>query len=81
MLSDTSEAPRKRPVFQAECHTPDLLRQFLMDLEQTTSSLEVWRLIAALRQAVALPYIDFICANSYANWRKTMFIRTSYDSA
>lgn len=80
MLTETNDAPQARLAFQAECHTPDLLRRFLMDLEQTTTSREVWTLIVALGQAVELPYIDFICANSYANWRKTMFIRTSYDS-
>lgn len=28
-----------------------------------------------------LPYIDFIAANNFRDWRKTLFIRTSYDSS
>lgn len=71
----------RRPVVDAECYTPPLLRDFLLDLEQTGHSVEVWRLIVGLGRALNLPFIDFISANSLSQWRKTQFIRTSYDSS
>lgn len=74
------DGAERRPVIEAECHTPDLLRDFLIDLEITGSSLEVWQLVVALGRQLALPSIDFISAASFADWKKTLFIRTSYDS-
>ncbi|UYV36305.1 hypothetical protein N4R57_14925 [Rhodobacteraceae bacterium D3-12] len=68
-------------MIEAEEYTPELLRNFLADLETTTHSREVWALLVALGREINLPYIDFICASSYADFRKTLFIRTSYDSS
>ncbi|CUH52309.1 helix-turn-helix transcriptional regulator [Shimia marina] len=71
---------QRRPLLAAERHTPDLLQGFLTDLEATQSSAEVWGLIVEVGRALNLPYIDFICADNFANWKRTLFIRTSYDS-
>lgn len=76
-----SDPSQRRPVLEAESHVPDLLRDFLIDLETTASSVEVWRLIVALGRKLRLPCIDFISAASFADWKKTLFIRTSYDSS
>ena len=51
-----------------------------MKLERTERSRQVWQLIVALGQELNLPYIDFIAASNFRDWRKTLFIRTSYDS-
>ena len=51
-----------------------------MKLERTERSRQVWQLIVALGQELSLPYIDFIAASNFRDWRKTLFIRTSYDS-
>ncbi|EPX82260.1 imidazoleglycerol-phosphate dehydratase [Salipiger mucosus DSM 16094] len=51
-----------------------------MRLEVTESSREVWRLIVELGRELNLPFIDFISSSSYRNWKKTLFIRTSYDA-
>lgn len=75
-----SETPVRRALLEAERHTPDLLQTFLVDLETTQSSAEVWALIVDVGRRLNLPYIDFISANNYADWKKTLFIRTSYDS-
>ncbi|MFZ5962408.1 helix-turn-helix transcriptional regulator [Thalassococcus sp. BH17M4-6] len=56
------------------------MQAFLLELEATERSLDVWRLIVALGQRVQLPFVDFISASSYKDWKKTLFIRTSYDS-
>lgn len=72
---------RRRALVDAERYVPELLQDFLIDLETTTHSSEVWHLIVKLGQQLNLPYIDFICASNYANWKKTLFILTSYDSS
>ncbi len=73
--------PSRRPTLDAERHIPELLQGFLVDLETTQGSAEVWALIVDVGRTLHLPYIDFISANNYANWRKTIFVRTSYDSS
>ncbi|SDI11900.1 DNA-binding response regulator, NarL/FixJ family, contains REC and HTH domains [Salipiger marinus] len=65
----------------AEQHVPELLQRFLIDLETTQGSEEVWRLIVCLGRELKLPCVDFIGASAYRNWKKTLFLRTSYDSA
>ncbi|WP_422048756.1 helix-turn-helix transcriptional regulator [Shimia sp.] len=74
------DASGRRPLLAAERHTPELLHGFLADLEATQTSAEVWALIVEVGQTLNLPYIDFICANNFSNWKRTLFIRTSYDS-
>ncbi len=74
------EIGTRRPLLAAETHIPELLQGFLVDLEATQSSVEVWSLIVDVGQALNLPFVDFICAHNFENWKKTMFIRTSYDS-
>ncbi|MDO6520649.1 autoinducer binding domain-containing protein [Shimia thalassica] len=76
-----SGATPRRELVKAEQYTPDLLQEFLVELETTHHSSEVWRLIVKLGQALNLPYVDLISASSYANWKKTLFVRTSYDSS
>lgn len=75
-----TDASGRRPLLAAERHTPELLHGFLADLEATRTSAEVWALIVEVGQTLNLPYIDFICANNFSNWKRTLFIRTSYDS-
>ena len=65
----------------AERHTPERLSAFLVDLEETERSVDVWRLLVDLGEGLGLPMIDFICASSFQNWKRTLFIRTSYDSS
>lgn len=74
-------AKGRRALVDAECYTPELLHDFLADLEGSESSLDVWKLLVLLGKKVDLPFIDFISASSFAEWKKTLFIRTSYDSA
>jgi len=76
--------PLKRPVrelVEAECYVPELLQGFITRLEATEHSRDVWRLIVALGRELNLPFIDFIAASNFRDWRKTLFIRTSYDSS
>ncbi|MEQ9694854.1 LuxR C-terminal-related transcriptional regulator [Shimia sp. SDUM112013] len=71
----------RRELVPAEQYTPDLLQGYLVDLEATRHSSEVWRLLVELGRKLNLPYVDLISASSYAEWKKTLFVRTSYDSS
>ncbi|MCR8549406.1 autoinducer binding domain-containing protein [Salipiger sp. P9] len=73
--------PPSRETCAAERHVPDLLQRFLLRLETAESSLEVWRLIVALGRELQLPFVDLISASSWRDWKKTRFIRTSYDAS
>ena len=77
---ESSPPSTPRSLIAAERHTPKTLHDFLRDLESTTRSVEVWRLLVRLGRMLELPYIDFISASSYRDWRKTLFVRTSYDA-
>ncbi|SEP86854.1 Autoinducer binding domain-containing protein [Thalassovita taeanensis] len=65
----------------AECYTPKLLQEFLADIEDCTRSVQVWDRLVVLGRQLDLPSIDFITASSYSDWKKTLFVRTSYDSS
>ncbi|APZ53314.1 autoinducer binding domain-containing protein [Salipiger abyssi] len=60
---------------------PELLQRFLLRLETTETSRQVWRLLVTLGRELQLPYVDFISASSWHGWKKTRFIRTSYDAS
>lgn len=70
-----------RPLFEAEQHVPQLLQDFLRAMERTSHSSEVWHEIVKLGRTLNLPYIDFVTASSFQDWKRTQFIRTSYDSS
>jgi len=70
-----------RPFVDAERYTPELLQKFLMNIEETQKSVDVWNLLVSLGKRLDLPFVDFISASSFADWKKTLFIRTSYDSS
>jgi DNA-binding CsgD family transcriptional regulator len=76
-----SEAPGSpRPGFGAESFFPPRMQRFLRRLEATTSSHEVWELIQDLGRAIGLPFIEFIAATDYGDWRRTAFVLSSYDA-
>ncbi len=76
----SQDSARRRAMLDAERYAPDLLSAFLAELEGTARSVEVWDMLVRLGQKLELPYIDFISASSFSNWKRTRFIRTSYDS-
>lgn len=75
------QKPPGRPLVEAERYVPDLLQSFITQLETTNHSSQVWALIVDLGQSLNLPHIDYITSSSFRDWRKTLFIRTSYDSS
>lgn len=80
MSRPSDPAPIRRPI-PAEEHFPDRGQGFLRALEVTRSSAEVWQLVCKLGQDVGLPCIDFISASDWRNWKRTLFVRTSYDAS
>lgn len=77
--SNGNGAPLRAPLL-AESHVPMRLQRLLRDLESTTSSDDVWTLILDLGRSLDLPFIDFISASDFRDWKKTLFIRTSYEA-
>ncbi|MCP5089225.1 MAG: LuxR family transcriptional regulator [Rhodobacteraceae bacterium] len=74
------QAVERRSMLDCERYTPEALQDFLLDMEATTTSRQVWDRLVKLGKGMGMPFVDFIVATSYQNWRKTLFIRTSYDS-
>ena len=70
-----------RNLLQAEQYVPDLMQAFTTALEEAEHSSHVWDLIVSVGQELNLPFVDYIVASSLQNWKKTLFIRTSYDSS
>lgn len=80
MKPDNPPPKAPRALVEAERYVPDRLQDFIVALETTTHSTQVWKLIVGLGRDLQLPYIDYISASNLRDWRKTLFIRTSYDS-
>lgn len=74
-----TDRPNQRGAIPAEEYFPARGQHFLRALEATQSSEDVWRLIMALGRDVGLPFIDFISASDWRHWKRTLFVRTSYD--
>ncbi|ETX16255.1 hypothetical protein OCH239_07795 [Roseivivax halodurans JCM 10272] len=80
-MTSTLQATGPRHVTAAESYTPELLQRCLVRLEKTQHSLEVWRLIVEVGRSVSLPFVDFVSTEGLQDWRRTLFLRTSYDSS
>lgn len=76
--SGTDRLPRSG--FGAESFFPPRMQRFLRRLEGTESSDEVWEMIKELGRDVGLPFIEFIAASDYGEWRRTAFVLSSYDA-
>ncbi|CUH67937.1 ATP-dependent transcriptional regulator [Thalassovita gelatinovora] len=72
--------PKKRDLLAAEQQTPQLLHDFLRDIESTRHSVEVWDLLVGLGRQLDLPFIDFITASNFSELQRILFVRCSYDS-
>jgi DNA-binding CsgD family transcriptional regulator len=70
-----------RAAFAAEEHFPARGQAFLRALEETRRAVEVWELVVGLGRAVDLPMVDFISASDWRDWKRTLFVRTSYDAS
>ncbi|MBP0483409.1 helix-turn-helix transcriptional regulator [Sagittula salina] len=68
------------PLSPAETFFPERGQRFLRGLESTRSSNEVWELLMQLGRDVNLPSIDFISASDWRHWKRTLFVRNSYDA-
>ncbi|WP_323780216.1 helix-turn-helix transcriptional regulator [Thalassovita sp.] len=74
------DGPKKRDLLAAEQYTPQLLHDFLRDIETTRHSVEVWNLLVGLGRELDLPFVDFITASNFSELQRILFVRTSYDS-
>ncbi|MFD1343873.1 helix-turn-helix transcriptional regulator [Litorisediminicola beolgyonensis] len=77
-LIGSGQPPRE--MVDAEHYVPELLQGFLLALEGTRRSSDVWDLLVRLGRQVGLPFVDFVVTASLQDWKKTLFIRTSYEA-
>lgn len=68
------------PVSTSEKFIPPLLLDFLLALEATASTDEIWDLILDLATRLGLSVVDYVYATDYRDWEKAQFIRTTFDS-
>ncbi|MBV6636672.1 MAG: autoinducer binding domain-containing protein [Mameliella sp.] len=59
---------------------PPKLLDFLVRLEATTTTEDVWDLIVCLADGMGLEVVDYVYATDFRNWEQAQFIRTTIDS-
>lgn len=69
-----------RPVRAAERFIPTRLLDFLLDLERTRSTDDVWELLLKLAHGLDMTVVDYVYATDHRNWERAQFIRTTFDS-
>lgn len=70
-----------RTVANNERAVPENLRDFLISLEATQHSDDVWNLLVEFGKRLGLPMVEYICATDYRDWEQAQFIRTTVDSS
>ncbi|MFW2589050.1 helix-turn-helix transcriptional regulator [Sagittula sp. SSi028] len=80
-MSTSTERKTSRPAIVAETYFPDKGQACLRALETTQTAEEVWQLVCQLGADVGLPFIDFISASDWRDWKRALFVRTSYDAS
>ena len=68
------------PLRGTEKFIPTRLLDFLLNLEKSTSTEDVWTQLVQLGADLGLDVVDYVFANDFRNWEKTQFIRTTIDS-
>lgn len=68
------------PVQATETFLPKALLNFLLGLERTRSTEDVWQLVLDLAGSMGLDAVDYVYATDFRNWEKAQFIRTTFDS-
>jgi len=69
-----------RKISRNENCVPGNLRDFLIGLEVTTTSEQVWDLIVDFAAGLGLPVVDYVFATDYQKWEQAQFIRTTLSS-
>lgn len=59
---------------------PPRLLDFLLQLEGTRTTEEVWQVILTLARDLDLTVVDYVYATDFRNWEQAQFIRTTIDS-
>lgn len=74
------QTPRFRQLVPNELLAPPELRNFLVQLETTTTTDDVWAALVTLSTGLGLPVVDYVCATDFRNWEQAQFIRTTLHS-
>ena len=70
-----------RTVAGNERFVPANLRDFLISLEATSNSDDVWELLVAFADGIGLNMVEYVCATDFRDWEQAQFIRTTVDSS
>jgi DNA-binding CsgD family transcriptional regulator len=70
-----------RTVGQNETFIPTRLQRFLIALEASQSSEEVWQHMLELYAGLGLNSVDYVCATDFRDWQQAQFIRTTHHSS
>lgn len=73
--------PDGKDVRAMERHVPDPLLTFLIALEGTETTEDVWQAILEFAKGFGLTSVDYVYASDFRNWERAQFIRTTFDSA
>ena len=73
--------PDGSDVLLKERHVPDTLLNFLIALEETQTTDEVWEAILVFANGFGLTCVDYVYASDFRNWERAQFIRTTYHSS
>lgn len=69
-----------REIQPTELIGPPELRRFLVRLERTRSTDDVWELWLSLMREIGLTGLDYVYATDHRNWEQAQFIRTTASS-
>ncbi len=69
------------PLRETEKFAPEALVAFLVALEETQTTEDVWQLLLALAKRLDLTGVEYIYATDYRNWERAQFIRTTAPSS
>lgn len=68
------------PIRGTETFIPERLLDFLLRLERTKTTDEVWDLLLEMAKGLGLTAVDYNYATDYRNWEQAQFIRTTMTS-
>lgn len=72
--------PDGSPLRLTETHVPAPLLDFLLTLEGTETTEDVWQAILDFVAVFGLTSVDYVYASDYRNWERAQFIRTTFPS-
>ena len=77
---NSNRHPDGAQVRGTEFCTPPYLVDFILRLEASATSEDVWQEILGFANRLGLDSVDYCCASDFRNWERAQFIRTTFHS-